>query len=338
MATIICPVTACLRDGGWDNALLDQIDLLHGIDVETCAHVPSNVAVKRPDTGIVGVVLNDQVRRHDGTVDYARGQQDLHISSLRVLDVSNSTIPLADAFSENVEVVAMKMHRVRSWDLVLHDNADRVVVTEVVDVPLRVVGIRGIAQVCQEQNWVIVVTAEGHAVHLPEYIAGGIGTERDVNSLSGCGVAGGGEREEWGGAGKRVIATVRIIKWRSDCCRGLGGISLVVVDCCDCRGLVGGGTICRQIRSHEDGRGGRQVRFDKNVCALANTESDHVGIVWLHRDEVVRNDSHGVIVDAETLDAFGSGINQPETMGLPLSKFELGNTSIRSARYSSRSF
>ena len=338
MTTISSPITACLRDGGWDDALLDQIDLLNRIDIETCAHVPSNVAVKRPDTRVVGVVLNDQVSRDDGTVDDARGLQDLHISSLCVLDMSNSTIPLADTFSENVEVVTVKMHRVRGWDLVLHDDANGVVVAEVVDVPLRVVGVRYVAQVCQEQNGVIVVTAEGLAVHLPKYIAAGIGTDGDVDGLSGCGFTGSGEGEEWGSAGKRVVAAVRIIEGSGDCCRGLGGISLVVVDCCDCRGLVGGSTIWREIRSHEDCRGGGQVRFDKNVCALANTESDHVGIVWLHRDEIVRNDSHGVVVDAEALDTLGSGVNQPKTMGLPLSELKLGNTSVRSARYSSGSF
>ena len=62
--------------------------------------------------------------------------------------MSNSTIPLAGAFSENVEVVTVEMHRVRGWNGVLHDNANRVVVAEVVDVPLRVVRVRDVTQVC----------------------------------------------------------------------------------------------------------------------------------------------------------------------------------------------
>ena len=107
MTTVISPVTACLRNGRWDNALLDQIDLLDGIDVETCADVPSNVAVKRPDTWVVGIVLDDQVTRLGDTVDNGRWLQDLDISSLRVLDMGDSTIPFADAFSENVEVVTV---------------------------------------------------------------------------------------------------------------------------------------------------------------------------------------------------------------------------------------
>ena len=184
----------------------------------------------------------------------------------------------------------------------------------------------------------IVIPTEGHAVHLPENIAGGIGTKRDVDILNGCGVAGGGEGEEWGRLSKRVVATVRIIIWSSDCGRGLGGISLVVVDCCDCGGLVGGSTVSRDIGAHEDCRGRRQGRLDKDVRPLANTESDHVGIVWLDRDEVVRNNGHGVIVDAEALDTFGAGVDQPETMGLSLSEFELRDTSIGSASYSSGSF
>lgn len=50
-------------------------------------------------------------------------------------------VPETSAFGEDVEVVAVEMHRVRGeWEEVVDDQADRRVGAEVVNVPLGVFG------------------------------------------------------------------------------------------------------------------------------------------------------------------------------------------------------
>jgi hypothetical protein len=48
--------------------------------------------------------------------------------------------------------------------------------------------------------------------------------------------------------------------------------------------------------------------------------------------EVVSNDSHGVVIDAELLDTLGTGVDQPEAVLLAVREFELGDTSVWRAR------
>lgn len=178
--------------------------------------MPSDVAMQRPDTGVIGVVLNDQVSRLRNAIDDCGGLQHLDIASLGVLDVGDGAVPGANTLSEDVEVVPVEMHRVSGGDLVFHDDADGVVVAEVVDVPFGIVGVRDIAKVRQEQDWVIVVAAERHAVHFPKHIAGSISTNSDINGFGSSGLAGSWEGEEWSGALEWVVATVSVVKWFCD--------------------------------------------------------------------------------------------------------------------------
>ena len=52
---------------------------------------------------------------------------------------------------QHVEVVPVKMHRMRCWEVILDNNANSTVFLEVIDVPLRIVGITRIAKLCQEK-------------------------------------------------------------------------------------------------------------------------------------------------------------------------------------------
>jgi len=64
------------------------------------------------------------------------------------------------------------MHGVRGAEFVVHYQADGGVVAEVVDVPLRVVGVGCIALVCEKEDRVLVVCAESLAIHGEEIVAG----------------------------------------------------------------------------------------------------------------------------------------------------------------------
>ena len=50
--------------------------------------------------------------------------------------------------------MAVQMHGVGGAELILNDDSDGAVVTEIVDIPLRVVGVREVALVCQDKDWV----------------------------------------------------------------------------------------------------------------------------------------------------------------------------------------
>lgn len=123
--------------------------------------MPGDVAVERPDARIVRVVLNDHVARAGSTVSVVGCRlQDLHIAPLGIFYVGNGSVPCADAFGEDIEVMAMEMHRVRSGDFVFHNEADAVVGAEVVDIPLGIIGVRGVSQVGEQEDWVVVVGSE----------------------------------------------------------------------------------------------------------------------------------------------------------------------------------
>ena len=56
--------------------------------------MPRDVAVQRPHTRIIGVVLNDEMGRGGG----GAGLDKLHIAALRIGDVGNNAVPYAGAF------------------------------------------------------------------------------------------------------------------------------------------------------------------------------------------------------------------------------------------------
>ena len=51
----------------------------------------------------------------------------------------------------------MKMHRMRSTNLIIDNYTDRAVGSEVVNVPLGIVWIGSVPQVGEEEHWIIIV-------------------------------------------------------------------------------------------------------------------------------------------------------------------------------------
>ena len=61
-------------------------------------------------------------------------------------------IPSASALSKDIEIVAVEMHGMRSGEVVLQDNSYRGIGAEIEDIPLRVVGIGGVALIGEDEN------------------------------------------------------------------------------------------------------------------------------------------------------------------------------------------
>jgi len=119
-----------------------------------------------PDAWVVHVDLNDEM---------AAGDELLGIAALGIFRVDDGAVPFeARALGQNEHGVAVKMHWVGSGRLVCEDEADRRVAAEVVDVPLRVEGVRVVAGVVEEKRGVVVVGAECGAVHGPDEVAGAV--------------------------------------------------------------------------------------------------------------------------------------------------------------------
>jgi hypothetical protein len=117
----------------------------HDVHREAAGQVPGDVAVEWPDAWVVGFEL-------DG--GEATGADGLDIAASGVLLVADATVPGADAFVEDVHVVAVKMEseillvlinqsetcvslRMSEGSLVGDIENNSVVLVEVVDSPLR---------------------------------------------------------------------------------------------------------------------------------------------------------------------------------------------------------
>lgn len=66
--------------------------------------MPSDVAMERPDAGVIRIDLHDYVRRNRGAL---RRGEDLNISPLRIGRVRDATVPGSEALSEDEHVVAV---------------------------------------------------------------------------------------------------------------------------------------------------------------------------------------------------------------------------------------
>ena len=81
--------------------------------------MPCNMAVEWPNPGIIGVELQYEI----AWLGTHSGLYQLRVSPLRI-DRVGCAIPLAYAFSYDPEIVAVKMHRVGNWNVVVQHNAD----------------------------------------------------------------------------------------------------------------------------------------------------------------------------------------------------------------------
>lgn len=108
------------------------------------------MAMERPHTRVISVILQHDVPRRTSRSRL----HELHVATLSIRLVDDFAVPSPNALCKNVEVMAVEMHGVGSGELILDDNSDGAVGTKVVDIPLRVIGVREIALVGQDKDWV----------------------------------------------------------------------------------------------------------------------------------------------------------------------------------------
>lgn len=123
---------------------------LKDVDVQTSTDVPCDVTMHRPDTGVVLVPLENDVA---GSTIEQTGLHKLNVTTLCVVCVGDGAVPLTNAFSENMVIVAVKMLELLSamkgytendrtydgmWgeEMVLHNDSYGTVAAKVVDIPL----------------------------------------------------------------------------------------------------------------------------------------------------------------------------------------------------------
>ena len=200
-----------------------------------------------------------------------------------------------------------------SADKAVVDNvqANRLVVAKVVDVPF-IVPVE-VALVDTWQDGLVVVATVRAIVDVPNE-AGAVGPEVELDSLRVLGILD-GNLAKWNGHIKGVVlAKSQLLGRHVRCRRGNGlGVGIVVVDGSD---STRGDSIREstgersKTGSHPIGISGLADSFDNNIGTLANAEGDHVGLIWLNRNEVDRHHSQLVAIQAELLDSFGTGVNE----------------------------
>ncbi len=96
--------------------------------------MPRNVAMEGPGARVIGVVLQNNVRR----VRWGTTLEELGVTALRVFRVGDLPVPCPETLGEHVEVVAVEMHRMGRQELIVDYEAHRGVGAEVVDGPFGV--------------------------------------------------------------------------------------------------------------------------------------------------------------------------------------------------------
>lgn len=116
--------------------------------------MPRDMAMERPDTGVVQVVLHDHV---------AVRADELDVAALRVGRVDDAAaVPVSRAFGEDLHVVAVEMHGMRGGRRIIDDDAHGAVGAEVLDVPF--VGVGEVSLLGEQEDRAVVVYAKGGAV------------------------------------------------------------------------------------------------------------------------------------------------------------------------------
>lgn len=102
--------------------------------------MPRDMTMERPNPRIVAIVLHDNIS--------IRLQQ-LHVPSLRIAAIHNTTIPGADPFVQHVHIMPVHVHGVRYGGGVFDNQTYRGSVARVVDVPFGIVGVGCVGRVCE---------------------------------------------------------------------------------------------------------------------------------------------------------------------------------------------
>ena len=156
------PILASLRDHLRNSQRIDILWPLHESHEQALTQMERNMAMERPCPGIISIVLDDHV---------SKWREVLRISTLRVARSCDGAIPGSIAAGEDVEIVAVQVHWVRTRVVVVDVDADAAVCQEVYDIPLRVIGVGVVLLLGEEQYGVVVIALEGVAVHVEELLA-----------------------------------------------------------------------------------------------------------------------------------------------------------------------
>ena len=116
------------------------------------------------------------------------------------------------------------------WYVIFDNDSDRIVIAEVIDVPFGVEGVGSVTLVSEEEDRVVVISAEGGFVHIPEPVFGCVLVESDSNRHGRFGRLRGGEGEIGDGFVERVVATVGIIKGGGYRGWDRGSVGAVIID------------------------------------------------------------------------------------------------------------
>ena len=325
--TIVGPISAGLPNGIRNDLLLDQIGLLHHIDIKAGGDMPGNMAVQGPHARVVGTVLKDQMS--------VRLQQ-LHIPPLRIFEIGNGAVPLGfGPVGQDEEIVPVEVYRVRGKAAVSKNNPHALVLARVVHIPLRVEMVGRVSRVGEQKDRVVVVGAERGTAHRPEVIAGFVLAEGDIDCFSRFRILHSGEGEKGNGFVEEVVSTARIIDRRWVRGRRLGCVGAFVEDGRQGYPLIIGaqGAGAADFRSHKNRGAGWQFRLHNDVGPLSNAKSDKLGGVGVDGDEIIGHDNHGVIVDGKSHYGFGGRIDEPEAMSSPWGETEFGDPSVGGASY-----
>ena len=121
---------------------------LQYIYIHASTQMPRDMAMERPDAGIVLIPLQHDIRR---LLDGAATRDLLHIPSLWIAWVGDCSIPCPSASGQDLEVMAVQVHWVVGKELVVDDHANRRSAALVEDVPLRLEGIVTLGNVKQDR-------------------------------------------------------------------------------------------------------------------------------------------------------------------------------------------
>ena len=220
--------------------------------------------------------------------------------------------------------MTVKMHGMRDRDRVIENQADRVVGAIVVHVPLRVIWIGCVPCIRKQEYRVVVVGTERHSVHEPQVVASRILACNDIDCGCRSWIACCGEGEERSCLLQRII-DASSIEIAVGCRIGsFASVGFVVVNSGKGQRLSGSPNTIREKGPQPYCRARCHVSFDDNVCALSNTKSNDISIIWPDRDEIVCDDFHAVTVYTDLLETIGTCVNEAETMGLARLELEFG--------------
>lgn len=310
--------------------VIGALEILHR---QTARHVPGNVAVEKPSTGVVRLEGDEQPsvggKHGDVATDRVGALEQGHVSGgIEAVACLRNAGLLVGGAADDEEIMTVKMHRVRNAE-----GAGRVVLDEPVSPLVDAVdgddvGLRRIAGVLGNDvvnNRFVPVDINGAAIDLPDKEGCAADGQGDGQSV----VRAGSEATSRNAAGDNRCQVVQVhavsISSRSaNVGRESVRSSLVAED----RSRV---RIERSTAGKTAAKGGVEpvvpntlVGVNSDIVALANGKEETVDSLGLNGNHVGGNDGHGVILELQLEVIVGRGVDDAETMTLAGGERDIG--------------